>query len=52
MLAEDTRPTHGAIRSFDAIVDDDDVLDQWLASLTPDELDDLFAGLASVGLAR
>jgi hypothetical protein len=39
-------PSRGAFVTFDAAQLDDDVLDQWLASLTPGELDGFLEGLA------
>jgi hypothetical protein len=41
------QPSRGAVGSFDAAQQDhDDTLDQWLASITPDELACIFDGLA------
>jgi hypothetical protein len=48
MLTEDRRPSRGALGTFDAAQYDDDVLDQWLASLTPVQFERVFDSLASL----
>jgi hypothetical protein len=49
MLTEDKPPSHGAFGSFEGVqYDDDDVIDQWLASLTPDQFERVFYDLASL----
>jgi hypothetical protein len=44
MLTEGRRPSRGAFGPFD-VAQFDDVLDQWLASLTPDQFERAFASL-------
>jgi hypothetical protein len=53
MLTEDVRRSLGAFELYDLSPrEDDDVLDQWLASLTPDELEHMLDDLAILnGLA-
>lgn len=53
MLTEDVRRSLGAFELYDLSPREDDaVLDQWLASLTPDELEHMLDDLAILnGLA-
>jgi hypothetical protein len=48
MLTEDKRPSRGAFGPFGGARYDDNVLDQWLASMTPDPFERAFDGLASL----
>ena len=53
MLAEDLRLSRGVIWFSDSDPqEDDDVLDQWLVSLTLEELEHILDGLAVMGRTR